>query len=212
MEPMDQAGAVPPPAHPIMLSQLEGFYKAEYPKLVKILRILGATQDEAEDAVQKAMADFAKRLKANQPPISRPAAYVRRAAIRFLVKQCQRDRDRRPREIRGGHLTPSAYLDEGLTAWEDEQYVEQVLASLTPIQREVIKRVMDGACTREIARELGKSDENIRQHLKNSRERLKVHPEVAPRARLRLRVRNRASEGSGSAVASAPWKEGESSE
>ena len=41
---------------------------------------------------------------------------------------------------------------------------------------------MDGLSTREIAEELGKSDENIRQHLKNSRDRLKLHPEIAPLA------------------------------
>ena len=39
---------------------------------------------------------------------------------------------------------------------------------------------MDGLSTHEIAEELGKSGENIRQHLKNARDRLKQDPEIAP--------------------------------
>ncbi len=39
---------------------------------------------------------------------------------------------------------------------------------------------MDGLSTREIAEELGKTDETIRQHLKNGRDRLKLLPEIAP--------------------------------
>ncbi len=40
------------------LGQLEAFYTAGYPKLVKILVLFGATVEEAEDAAQKAMTDF----------------------------------------------------------------------------------------------------------------------------------------------------------
>jgi DNA-binding CsgD family transcriptional regulator len=38
---------------------------------------------------------------------------------------------------------------------------------------------MEGLSTREIAAQLHKSDENIRQHLKNGRDRMKLHPDVA---------------------------------
>jgi DNA-directed RNA polymerase specialized sigma24 family protein len=69
---------------------------------------------------------------------------VRKAAIRYFLKERQRDRERLPREIKGGHLTLPAYVDDGLTACEDEQWVERVLESLTPAQRDVIKLVMDG--------------------------------------------------------------------
>jgi IS30 family transposase len=41
---------------------------------------------------------------------------------------------------------------------------------------------MQGLSTREIAEELGKNGETIRQHLKNGRDRLKAHPEIAPLA------------------------------
>lgn len=163
------------------LKQLEAFYSAEYPKLVKILVLLDATVEEAEDAAQKAMADFAARFTAVSAP-AHPAAYVQRAAVRYFVKERQRERGRLPRELRGGHLVLEPYRDDRLTAGEEEQYVEGLLACLTQAQREVIRLVMDGWSTREIAEKLGKSAGNVRQHLKNGRDALKQHPGIAPLA------------------------------
>ena len=159
------------------LEQLEAFYATEYPKLVKILVLLDATIEEAEDAAQKAMTDFARRSKTAGAP-DHPASYVRRAAVHFFLKERQRERERPQREVRSG-LIIEAYLDDRLTTLEDEQYIENLLQCLTSTQRQVIKLVMDGLSTREIAEELGKTDETIRQHLKNSRDRLKLHPEIA---------------------------------
>jgi RNA polymerase sigma factor (sigma-70 family) len=160
------------------LGQLEAFYTAEYPKLVKILVLLDATVEEAEDAAQKAMADFTARFRMEKAP-AHPAAYVHRAAINFFIKERQRERERLPRELRGGHLVIEAHLDDRLAVGEDEQYIETLLECLTPAQREVIKLVMDGWPTREIAGKLGKSAENVRQHLKNGRDLLRLHPEIA---------------------------------
>jgi RNA polymerase sigma factor (sigma-70 family) len=166
------------------LKRLKAFYNAEYSKLVKILVLLGATIEEAEDAVQKAMLDFAERSMTGKAP-AHPTAYVRRAAINFFIKERQRERERLPRELRGGHLVIEGHFDDRLTAGEDEQYVERLLECLTPTQRRVIELVMDGLSAHEIAEELGKSNENIRQQLKNGRDRLKQHPEIA---RLALRL------------------------
>src|SRR6516225_110067 len=69
---------------PMTLEQLEAFYAIEYPKLVKILVLLDATIEEAEDAAQKAMTDFAKRSKTTWAP-DHPASYVRRAAVNFFI-------------------------------------------------------------------------------------------------------------------------------
>ncbi len=160
------------------LGQLEAFYTAEYLKLIKVLVFLGATAEEAEDATQKAMTDFTERSRTAKAPVH-PAAYVRRAAINFFFKERQRERERLPRELRGGHLVIEAHLDDRLTAWDDEQYIERLLKCLTPVQREVIRLVLDGWSTREIAEKLGKNDGNIRQHLKNGRDRLKQRPEIA---------------------------------
>jgi RNA polymerase sigma factor (sigma-70 family) len=207
MKPTNDGGAAAAAARHITTAQLEAFYGAEYSKLVKVLKIMGATREEAEDAVQKAMADFAKRSRTTQAPIRRPGAYVCRAAIRFFVKERERDRERLPREIKGGYLTLPACLDDGLTAHEDEQWVEHVLESLTPAQRDVIKLVMDGADTHEIAKELGKTDVTIRQLRKTGRDRLLKHPEIATRAPLELRARNCAPEGVSAAATPTPRKE-----
>jgi len=168
------------------LDELEAFYTTEYPKLVKILVLLDARVQEAEDAAQKAMTDFAERSRAGKAP-DHPAAYVQRAAINFFIKERQRGRERLPRELQGGHLVIEAHLDDRLTAWEDEQYIKHLLECLTPTQRSVIELVMDGWSTREIAGKLGKSAENVRQHLKNGRDTLKQQPEITshvPRKRL----------------------------
>jgi RNA polymerase sigma factor (sigma-70 family) len=152
------------------------------------------------------MMDFFRRSRAGEA-FSSPAAYVCRAAIRFFVKYRQRDRERQPREIRGGHLTLPAYLDDELTACEDEQWVEHVLESLTPAQHDVFKLVMDGMSTHAIAEQLGKSDATIRQHLKNGRDRLLEHPEIAPRAPRELQARDPILGRVKSAATSAPRKE-----
>lgn len=184
---------------PTTLEQLEAFYNAQYLKLVKVLVLFDATPDEAEDAVQKAMADFTRRSRSANPP-DQPVAYVQRAAVRYFIKERQRERERQPREIQGGHLVIEAHLDDRLTTWEEEQYIEHLFECLTSTQRKVIKLVMDGLSTHEIAEELGKSDENIRQHLMNSRDRLKVHPEIAPLVPRRLRDQNQAQHGVKSTV------------
>jgi RNA polymerase sigma factor (sigma-70 family) len=165
----------------ITREQLEAFYTAEYKKQVKILVSLDATVEEAEDAVQKAMTDFAKRSQTAQAP-DHPASYVQRAAFRFFVKERQRERERLGREIRGGHLVLEEHRDDRLTTMEDEQYIELLLECLTSTQRQVIRLVMAGLSTHEIAEELGKADETVRQHLKNGKDRLKLHPEIAPLA------------------------------
>src|SRR6202011_1120613 len=96
----------------------------------KTLVLLDATIEEAEDAVQKAMADYIRRSRTATPP-DHPAAWVQQAAIHYFIKERQRDRERLPREIRGGHLTIDASLDDRLTDLEDNQYIEHLLECLT---------------------------------------------------------------------------------
>ena len=159
----DPAAAVPS----MTPEQLEAFYTVEYPKLVKILAICGATIAEAEDAAQKTFADFVRRSKTANLP-EHPAAYVRCAARRFFIKERERDRERLLRELRGGYLVTGAHIDDQLACREDEQYIEHILQCLTPTQQQVIKLVMEGLTTREIAAKLGKNDATIRQQASSS--------------------------------------------
>lgn len=178
----DKGGTPPVAAEPMTVQQFESLYASEYPKLVKLLAIFDATIPEAEDAAQKALIDLARRSMGTKDMIASPEPYARRAAVNYFIKDRQRERDRPHREIRGGHVALEAYADVALTAWEDEQYIEGLLECLTATQREVIRRVLDGMSTREIAEDLGKREENIRQQLKNGRDRLREHPDIAPLA------------------------------
>jgi RNA polymerase sigma factor (sigma-70 family) len=166
---------------PMTREQLGAFYAIEYGVLVRMLVIRGATIEEAEDAAQKAMADFVRRSQAAHL-LARPAGYVRQAAVRFFIKERQRDRERRSREVRGDYLATGTHADDRLTILEGQHDIELILECLTPTQRQVVKLVMEGLSTAEIAEELGKSDETVRQHLKKGRDRLKGHPRVAPLA------------------------------
>ncbi len=182
-------------------------YKAEYQKLVKILVLLDARIDEAEDAVQKAMTYFAQCSMAGKA-VDNPPAYVRKAAMRYFLKDRERNRQRMPRELQGGHLFIEKYLDEQLTAWEDETYVQHLLGTLTPAQREVFKLVVEGMSTPDIAEHLRKTHANVRQLRKQSRDRLlEQHPDIAalaPRVTQPSRPRR---DGRSTAITPAPRTE-----
>jgi RNA polymerase sigma factor (sigma-70 family) len=207
MEPMNQGGAAAAPARHVTPGELEALFTSEYRKLVKLLTILGATIEEAEDAVQNAFADLAKPPSPARPPIRSPAAWVRTAAIRFFIKKRQRERVGRQREIDGHLPLGESVADDELTAHEDEQWVEHVLQTLTPAQRDVFRLVMEGAPTREIAEILSKKVATIRQHEKNARDCLRKHPEIVVRALRAPQARAPAATETQSEATAAPGEE-----
>lgn len=192
---------------PMTRKQLKDFYAEHYLMLVRALRVAGASQEEAEDAVQKAMTDIIQRLCAGTAPSRNPGAYVLKAAIRYFFKERERDRDRQPRELQGGHLTPEGHLDDQLTAWEEGQYVKQLLEPLTNAQRDVIERVMAGMTTREIAEELRSSEAAIRQNLKKGRDRFKQQMGIAPASSRNVQGQGHAQEVRSTATTPQPRKE-----
>jgi RNA polymerase sigma factor (sigma-70 family) len=167
---------------PMTTEELEAFFTVQFPILARILVLGGASKEEAEDAAQKAMIELYERLQPGKKAIENPAAWVRRAAISHFVRERERDRERLPRAIKGGHLAPQAYADDELTAWEEEQLVARFLEKLTPTQHAVLALMIEGMTTPEIAEALGKKQANIRQQLKNARDQLKLDPEIAARA------------------------------
>jgi DNA-directed RNA polymerase specialized sigma24 family protein len=62
--------------------------------------------------------------------------------------------------------------DTGLTIWEDKQWVTQVLASLSPAQREVMAFIVDDFTPGEVAALLGKTPAAVRQNMCAARHRL----------------------------------------
>ncbi len=64
-------------------------------------------------------------------------------------------------------------------AWEDEEWLGQVLAALPPAQREVMACIARGVDRDEIPKVLGKSPATIRRLLCDARVRLRaeLHPD-----------------------------------
>ena len=152
-------------------ARFTAIYEANFGILVKILKVMGATPEEAEDAAQDAMTDLFRRLKAGGEPPRTPDGWVLTAAKRFFFKRRKRDQVRWMREIKA--FPPQFWDDSEMTALEEQQWAEQVLSLLTPAQRKVISLVIAGASTSEIAGMLGMTSGNVRQHRKNGRDRLK---------------------------------------
>jgi DNA-directed RNA polymerase specialized sigma24 family protein len=81
-------------------ARFTAIYEANFGILVKILKVMGATPEEAEDAAQDAMTDLFRRLKAGGEPPRTPDGWVLTAAKRFFLKRRKRDRVRWMREIK----------------------------------------------------------------------------------------------------------------
>lgn len=131
---------------------------------------MGASAVEAEDAVHMAVVDVFRRWN----EISSPAAYAKRAAERYFIKDRIRSRHV-IRRIAGSDLPAESDVsaERALTLWEDRQWVEDILSSLTPAQRDVLALVADGWELQEAAKHLGKTPESVRQNLHHARQRLK---------------------------------------
>jgi RNA polymerase sigma-70 factor (ECF subfamily) len=131
---------------------------------------LGATMQEAEDAVQTTMSELLRRWEA----IGNRFGYARRAVISNYLKEKTRGLKRiRDHQIELGDVTPEVDDGRAMTAWEDEQWVLQILESLPPAQREVMAFVVDEFKPIEIAELLGKTPEAIRRNLHATRQRLR---------------------------------------
>jgi RNA polymerase sigma factor (sigma-70 family) len=134
--------------------------------LLRDVIFAGANPQEAEDALSAAMTEVLQRWDA----IENPRAYARRAAISNLIKNKQRGLLRiRDRLIRQGHVPAAQELDSGLSAWEEQEWVTQLLKSLPPAQREVLACVVDDFTQQEIAQLLGKTEAAVRQNLRAAR-------------------------------------------
>ncbi len=133
---------------------------------------VGATVDDAYEAVQAAVADML--VKDTWSRLSRnPKAWVRKAVRHAYYDQ--QEKRRRNREIENLPPPSGGYTDGSPNAWEDWQWVAQMLSALPPAQREVIELVLAELDTKEIADLLGKTPATIRQNLAHARRRLKAN-------------------------------------
>lgn len=172
MEPGETAGQSVPAPGPGPRAGLEAFLDDHYRYFLMGPMALGATVDDAYEAVQATVADMLEkdtwsRLTRN------PRAWVRKAA-RHAYYDLQKKR-RRHREIENLPPPSGSDLDGSPNAWEDWQWVAQQLSMLPAAQREVFELVLAELDTNEIADLLGKTPTTIRQNLAHARKRLRAN-------------------------------------
>lgn len=171
MEPEEAAGQAAPTPEPDPRADLDAFLNSHYRYFLIGAMAVGATVDEAYEAVQAAVADMLKkdtwsRLTRN------PKAWVRKAVRHAYYDQ--QEKCRRNRKIENLPSPSGGYMDGSPNVWEDWQWVAQMLGTLPPAQREVFELVLAELDTKEIADLLGKTPATVRQNLAHARRRLKA--------------------------------------
>lgn len=172
----------PPPATSLPASRRNAafatWFRGNYGNLMADLMRVGANFDEAQEHAAEAATDLFKAWET----VEHPRAWARQAAIHYLIKSRERGQQRlKERLIQTGQVT-SAREDRRLTAWEDQEWVMDLLTSLPPAQKEVIACVVDHFSPAEIAKLLGKTPATIRRALADARQRLKHDLAAAAKA------------------------------
>lgn len=145
------------------------FFRKEYSRIVKVMMYVGATFEEAEDAVSPAMAQAYTRW----PLLTQPAAWVRRVALHNYFKKTKKDRSRSHAETAASRLDCS---DRGLGSEhvdpDEHSRVIAVLRRLPPAQLTVMALTFDGYTPTEIAQMLHQDAKTVRSNLRHARKRL----------------------------------------
>lgn len=152
--------------------EFEESFKSWYWKAVgKVMRAGPATLHDAEDATMKA---FGEMLRAVEPG-KYSLAYVLKAANHNFVKEKTRygDRVRHRLDAPGPEPRAEGAEDHRLSEWEGERWCEDVLSKLSTRQREVMEFLAAGLHNKEIARELGMSDDAVRRNRSDACESLR---------------------------------------
>jgi RNA polymerase sigma factor (sigma-70 family) len=162
----------PPSAHRVGMPAPRSFtdlYEDSYRDLLGTVIRIGATLEEAEDAVAEALAEVLHRW----PDLREPLAYARTAAMSNFIKARTRGLDRtRARMLERGAASPSTAEDPELAAAENAEWVHQLLAVLPPAEKAVMALTVDGYRPIEIADMLGKTQPAVRRNLHDGRHRL----------------------------------------
>lgn len=168
----EPAGRPADSALPDPLAGFEDFYREKYPKLVAAVMAVGAPLDDARDAVNEVVKEVL--VKGQWTTLSYPFSWIRTAATRTYYDKCKRDRRGSALAARGGHLVAEEYYDARLNIWEDTQWVQQMLDTLPPAQREVMSHILSEFTPAETAEMLGKTSATVRQNVLLARRRLQL--------------------------------------
>ena len=131
VEPQQAAAqaSVPPQANapPLAPQTFEDFFRASFREVVRTAMSAGAGPEEAKDAASKALLEMYPKW----PVPDNPLAYARKAAFTNFIKAKERRDSRTARRlIDYGHVPRQEGAEDArLTAWEDEQWVADVLSA-----------------------------------------------------------------------------------
>ncbi|MEV4036952.1 sigma-70 family RNA polymerase sigma factor [Streptomyces umbrinus] len=141
------------------------YYRRNLGKVIRHLMHQGAEPHEAAEAAQAAFVE----AYATWQQIKCPGAWLRRVAFRFLLRQSLR-------EVLSGELPDAASPDcpvRNVEIHEEEARVLAALSELPITQRRVMAWRLDKYSTKEIAEELGVTQEAVRKNLERARKQLK---------------------------------------
>jgi DNA-directed RNA polymerase specialized sigma24 family protein len=148
-------------------AEFEEFYRSDYKQLLSMLIVAaGGRLHDAQEALDGAMLEALEKWDT----VRSPRGFVRIAAIHRLIKEKKRiHKELNPLDedsVKPGHIPEQE-------AWEQEQWVKELLRSLTPAQRKVLAYIFDGFRAAEIALLLGSNPAAVRRNLCDARGRLR---------------------------------------
>ncbi|MET7771956.1 sigma-70 family RNA polymerase sigma factor [Nocardia sp. NPDC005366] len=138
-----------------------------------MLIYLGATPQVADEAIQEAFLELGRKWDT----VRTPAPWVSKATKTHFLKICQKIRKAQRRE-RGlaeedSLQVPDTSAEVALSAWEDEEWVTQLLQHLSPAAKATVALILEDYSTAEIAAHLGLTENAVRQRLHSARNQLK---------------------------------------
>ncbi len=144
-------------------AEFVGFFKAEYPALIRSIYLIVRDREQARDIAQDAFIQLFSRW-GRVSRYERPDAWVRRVAIRMAVRTIRRERLRRRLEHESDRVQPSGPLDLD---------VLRAVAKLPGAQRAaVVLFYFEDRPVAEIAEILACSEVTAKVHLHRARKRL----------------------------------------
>ncbi|MFF7205334.1 RNA polymerase sigma factor [Streptomyces sp. NPDC008141] len=147
----------------------DDFVRAEHRRLVLFVVTLGATWEEAEDAVAEVLLEVLQRWS----QIHSPRAYCRLAAERAYVNSEVRLRKAPAAAVRSTWAVATHRPTEAVFEAVEHEYALRHLRLLNQEQRRVMAFLYDGWTAEEIAELLGKKASTVRSNIRHARKRLK---------------------------------------
>jgi RNA polymerase sigma-70 factor (ECF subfamily) len=159
------------------LAAFNRLFRAEYPGLVRELRVVLGDGQAAEDVAQEAFTQLLGHW-AKVSVYDRPGAWVRRVALRLAVRGARR------RAMGERLLAREAGVIPEVPGPEPDAGLGAALRSLAPMQRAVVVlHYLDDLSCEQVAETLGCRPATVRVHLHRARQRLAtlLAPEEAGR-------------------------------